>query len=747
VQQTVVDELGRRLGALLGRDRVSADPVMLSLHSYDASLDTSMPGLVVRPPDVAGLRDTVLAARAARVPYVVRGAGTGYSGGALAYPGGVVILTADLNQISDVDAERGIVCCQPGAVLAAVKQAAASAGWRYLPDPSSWEVCTIGGNVAENAGGPHALAKGSTTVYVMSVDVLLPDGTTATLDEQDPWLGGLDLRSLVVGAEGTLGIVTSVRLRLVRPPLQSRVALLSFPAQELALGVIRSLLVDRRLSPSALDMLTGAVVPGTRRHDDSLLFVAFEGEPQEVAVQAAATAEAVADADGTFELLASDQFLQRRAVLVRDKVRAMVAASGCPRYYLFDAVTPRGSLAFLMSAVQDLARKHRLPLLNTFHAGDSNVHPTPFYDPLDTSARTRLLRFSEDVLRECASVSGALSGEHGIGLEKRDLMPLFFTPPVLQSFRAVKELFDPENLCNPDKIMPTGGSARVPAIRARWDDRDRQQPAAADVADGLVEVSERGTFADVAQALAGSGFTLPYEALGHTEASPVLAAINSGAPGLREPWIARARDLIVAALVERLDGSLLELGGRCTKDVSGYELRKLLFGADGRLGRVRSIRLRILPAVTDLIDFNAEAGSAKEAVERCLALTQQPLPFSYLGILGVGADSVSVVARLELRAGSFGAILARQEWKRPPSDSPWDAPPTRALARAGLASSLPWHPADERAATVIELAYCSEKPFFASVGSARVWLGGTPTPHDTWPRSLDERVAAIVRGG
>lgn len=522
---------------LLGSEGVRTDHASKMLHSYDASLEAGRPDLVVTPRSSDDLRALVAATYRHGVPFVMRGAGTGYSGGALPAHGGMVVLTAGLDRILNVDFDEGWIRCEPGNVLATIQQHAAAGGWRYLPDPSSYQVCTIGGNLAENAGGPHALGAGPTSHHVIAVEMVRPDGELEILHEQHPWDGGLDLRALMIGSEGTLGAISSATLRLVRTPEQERVVVASFTHQEDALATVGASF-DMGLLPSAMDMLAGAFIPDKPAFTDpSLLFVGLQGDREEVLEQTERLASDIRRCGGDFELLDVGAFLQRRAELVREKVRRMVAASGCPRYYLFDAVAPRSRLAELMAVIRRTAIEFGLPVLNTFHAGDGNVHPAPFYDPDDADHRARLSGFSTQVLRECRRMGGSLSGEHGIGIEKRGLMTEFHSSEVLGIMRAVKRAADADHLSNPGKIIPEVAAPQVvknDLVRLPLPGRPR-----VNVVDALVEIDGVVTFADVEAQLARTAYELSYEPLGGTPDQSVLAAIDLGLPGLREPSPAR----------------------------------------------------------------------------------------------------------------------------------------------------------------------------------------------------------------
>ncbi len=721
---------------IVGKEHVRADNTTNVLHSYDASLEYGQPDLVVAPHNTDELRAVIAAAHRHQVPFVIRGAGTGYSGGALPARGGIVILTAGLDRILETDFDGGFIRCEPGVVLATVHRLAADAGWLYLPDPSSHEVCTIGGNVAENAGGPHALGGGPTSNYVSAIDLVRPDGSILTLDEQQPWDGDLDLRSVVVGSEGTLGAVSSVTLRLVRQPETAQVVLGTFMHQEDALGAVTDVF-DIGLLPSAMDMLTGAFIPSQPDFTDpSLLFVGLQGRQEEVAAQARQLERCVSTHRGTYELLDVPQFLQRRAELVRTKVRRMVAASGCPRYYLFDAVAPRSSLAPLMSCIRQAAEDFGLPVLNTFHAGDGNVHPTPFYDPARPGHQDQLRAFSSQILTECSKMGGALSGEHGVGLEKQTLMPQFFAPAVLTIMRRVKDAFDPEDLSNPGKIFPDTSTPQEESSsrNARYVPLSPPPvPPRLNRVDALIDIDDpRTTFADVNSVLADSPYELPYEPLGGVPSQPILDAIDAGVPCLREAGPARARDLILGADLQRDDDEMtVVVGGTVAKDVAGYELRKLVYGGRGRLGTLSGARLRLVPRTSDSKLVQTEPLPIDDTITLCRQVHSADLPFCYLGVL-LGTDgTTTLTGRLEIRGGALNRHVARLQAIAPDlhftvtSGDRWNDPAMLALAAddlplTGLAG-LPW----SHNALLKDLA-AERVAAFASVGHRRTWWRGTP---------------------
>ncbi|MEU4338102.1 FAD-linked oxidase C-terminal domain-containing protein [Micromonospora lupini] len=726
---TVTAALSTELIRLLGPDRVLTDPVDLDLYRYDASMETGRPDLVAIPATTAELAAIVNAVLRHGVPYVVRGAGTGYSGGALAVRGGVTILTRDLNAILELNVAERWVRCQPGVVLADLQRHVAAAGLRYLPDPSSYRVCTIGGNIAENAGGPHALGFGPTSNFVISVDVLLPDGSTATFSESDPYDGGLDLRALLVGGEGTIGVITAAILRLVPEPESQRVVMATFADQDDAVRMVERVVGDG-LTPTALDMLTGAYLPGAAAGDDpSVLFIDVEGRDEEVAAQTSAMVAMAASLGGTAKSLRVDTFLEERATLVRDKVRRMISASGLPRYYLFDCVAPRGRLRDLMTVLREAADRYRLPLLNTFHAGDGNVHPAPFYDPADPGHQDRLRGFLAHVLARCAELGGAVSGEHGVGLEKRDLMELFHDPGELAAMGAVKRLFDPEGLCNPGKILPSVLPSPRPATHSASRALD------VDLANGVVTVSTGVTFDEVTAALDGSAFELAYEPWGGPADEEVLAAVDAGRPGRREPYRIRARDLIVSATLAGAGGAVRTFGGICAKDVSGYELRKLVFGGRGRLGRLVSARLRLSARPVARHAVVVDCDSVDEALALAGRLHRTTLPFAYLMVTG-STGRLAVEVGLE----AFGGRLDRAATELA-AIARGGAPPVEAGTFDRMLPGGPWAHRDDLVAR-----HAGGQSFRSIPALGATWVNARgPVPPGTtasWSGRLAEAVSA-----
>ncbi len=411
------------------------------------------------PEDVAAA--VTVAARHGR-PFVARGSGTGLAGGATPVGRPVVIVTTHLNRIEAVDADARVAWVEPGVLNLDLTRTVAPAGLHYAPDPSSQAACTIGGNVATNAGGPHCLASGVTAAHVLAVDVVLGDGTTGSLGGLEPDQPGYDLRGCFVGSEGTMGIATRIAVRLTPNPPAVATLLLDFDAIEAA-GATVSGIIAAGIVPAALEMMDGEITravedfvgAGYPRDAAAVLLVELDGLEAGVAGQVAAV-DGVARANGARSVrVAADE--QERALLWKGRKSAFGAiARIAPDYYLHDAVVPRTRLVDVLQQVYEVAAEQRLTMMNVFHAGDGNLHPLIVFDAREPGIWARVSDAGDAILRACVDAGGVLSGEHGIGLEKRDAMPLVFGPDDLDAQARLRDAFDPSGRANPDKILPKG---------------------------------------------------------------------------------------------------------------------------------------------------------------------------------------------------------------------------------------------------------------------------------------------------
>jgi glycolate oxidase len=403
---------------------------------------------------------------------VARGSGTGLAGGATPVGDPVVIVTTQMNRVLDIDAESRVAWVEPGVLNLDLTRAVRHLGLHYAPDPSSQQACTIGGNIATNAGGPHCLASGVTSTHVLALDVVLPDGSTARLGGLEPDQPGYDLRGCFVGSEGTMGIATRIAVRLTPNPPAVRTVLAAFGSVEDAAATVSGI-IAAGIVPAALEMMDALITvavedfvgAGYPRDAAAVLLVELDGLPDGVEAQVEAV-RAVGTAHGARSVrVATDE--AERALLWKGRKSAFGAiARIAPDYYLHDTVVPRTRLVEVLEQVHAIAAEQRLTVMNVFHAGDGNLHPLIVFDAREPGIWERVHAAGDAIIRACVAAGGVLSGEHGIGLEKRDAMPLIFSADDLDAQARLRDAFDPEGAANPEKVLPAGSrcgeAPRVP---------------------------------------------------------------------------------------------------------------------------------------------------------------------------------------------------------------------------------------------------------------------------------------------
>lgn len=450
------------LVTVLGTERVSTGQLDRYLYAKDAGVYRGEATAVVFPETTEEVAEVVRVAEKHQVPVVARGAGTGLAAGAVPLDGGVVVVLTGMNRIEVVDPENRVAWVGPGVINLDLSRHTTRYGLHFAPDPSSQQACTIGGNVANNSGGPHCLAEGSTVNHVLGLEVVLAGGEVVTMGSPAPDPPGLDLRGVLVGSEGTMGIVTKVLVKLTPNPPDVRTLLIAFSTVEDAAATVSGV-IAAGVVPAALEMMD-------RRMTEAVENWLHAGLPTEAAAillaevtgtTAAVEAEAelirgVAEANHAQSVrLAADE--TERALLWKGRKSAFGAvAQAAPDYYLHDTVVPRTRLVEAMAAVYEIADRHGLLMMNVFHAGDGNLHPLMAFDSAEPGVMERVHAAAEELVELCVRLGGVLSGEHGIGKEKRDLMGLMFTPVDLDAQARLKEAFDPHHTFNPDKVLPQG---------------------------------------------------------------------------------------------------------------------------------------------------------------------------------------------------------------------------------------------------------------------------------------------------
>jgi glycolate oxidase len=459
---TTLDEIAARLGAELGTDRIVNDRQELRTYECDGLAHYKViPGLVVLPRDAGESARTVRACVEAGVPFVARGSGTGLSGGALPHAEGVLIVTSKMRAIVDVapDDERAVV--EPGVINLHVTKAAAPYGYYYAPDPSSQQICSIGGNVAENSGGAHCLKYGFTTNHVTGAQVVTPDGELLELGGRAPDTPGYDLLGAFVGSEGTLGLATRVTVRLTRLPESVRTLLAAFPDTDRA-GAATSAIIAAGVVPAAVEMMDAlaieaaeaAVACGYPAGAGAVLIVELDGPAAEVEAQFEQVT-ALCEANGAFELrIAVDA--AERALFWKGRKSAFAAVGRIsPDYIVQDGVIPRTALPEVLHRIGEVSRAHGVRVANVFHAGDGNLHPLVLFDDAVPGEAERAEEVSGAIIDLCIEYGGSITGEHGVGMDKAKYMPRMFTDDDLETMHLLRCAFDPAGLANPGKVFPT----------------------------------------------------------------------------------------------------------------------------------------------------------------------------------------------------------------------------------------------------------------------------------------------------
>jgi glycolate oxidase len=459
-----VVDLVADLHAVIAPSRVKTAGAELALYSRDASVIEGVAGVVCLPVSTAEVAAIIKVSRAHGRPIVPRGSGTGLAGGAV--PVGdsppVVIVTTKMNQILEVDPDAQVAWVQPGVLNLDLSRAVAPHGLHFAPDPSSQQSCTIGGNLANNSGGPHCLLYGVTSAHILAVEVVLPDGSVVLLGGLDPDPTGYDLRGAFVGSEGTMGIATRIAVRLTPVPPSVVTMLADFVTVEAAASTVSGI-IAAGIVPAALEMMDANITAAVEAYvhagfpTDAAAVLLVEVDGLASGVSAAASAvSAIATSHGARTVrVAADP--AERALLWKGRKSAFGAiARIAPNYYLHDAVVPRTKLVEVLAEVYRIAERYQLVMGNVFHAGDGNLHPLIVFDRRHPGVMERVLAAGKEIMETCVAAGGVLSGEHGIGLEKRDYMGLIFSDDDLAAQAWLRDAFDPDGMCNPWKVLPMG---------------------------------------------------------------------------------------------------------------------------------------------------------------------------------------------------------------------------------------------------------------------------------------------------
>ena len=444
------------------------------LYEYDASIEKGRPECVVFPESTEDVVRIVRVAAEHKLALVGRGAGTGLSGGSIPTEGGLLIAFARMNKILEIDLENEYAVVQPGVVNLDITTAVKDQGYYYAPDPSSQKACTIGGNVAENSGGPHTLAYGVTTNHVLGIEAVLPDGALINAGGREADLPGYDLVGLLTGSEGVMVLVTKVIVRLMRSPETVKTLLAIYDEPEDAATTVGAI-TARAIIPAAIEMLDGVMLrmieqathAGYPMDAGAVLLIEIEGVKETVEEQVEQIQQVCLESKAREVRIARSE--EERELLWKGRKNAFGAVGRVsPTYYVQDGVVPRTRIADTLRFIYKVSEKYDLQISNIFHAGDGNMHPIILFDGRDPEQLERTKQAGVEILQYCIDAGGTITGEHGIGMEKNDMMPAIFSQESLDMMERLIKVFNPDRRLNPGKLLPTGkGCLEIRPVPAR----------------------------------------------------------------------------------------------------------------------------------------------------------------------------------------------------------------------------------------------------------------------------------------
>jgi glycolate oxidase len=446
--------------SILGDAGLVAGAEQLRTYECDGlTLFRVAPDLVLLPSSVEETQAVVRICHRERIPFVARGSGTGLSGGALPIKGGVVISLTRMNHILEVDIPNARVVVEPGVTNAAISAAVGAHGYFYAPDPASQVVCTVGGNVAENSGGVHCFKYGVTTTYILELEVVLSDGSLVRLGGKTMDQPGYDVVGTFVGSEGNFGIATKITVRIIKKPETTQTLMAAFNSSSEAGAAVSSIIASGML-PAGLEIMdrlaleaAEAAVHPNYPNCQALLLVELDGSAREVELLMEKVGP-MCQSCGAWEIRLAKTEQERIAVWKGRKSAFAAVGRISPNYLVQDGVIPRTALPRVLGEIERLSSEAGLRVANVFHAGDGNLHPLVLYDRRIEGQEQRAMTLGEDILRLCVEAGGSITGEHGIGEEKKHFMPVMFSEADLNAMQRLRAAFDPYQLCNPTKMFP-----------------------------------------------------------------------------------------------------------------------------------------------------------------------------------------------------------------------------------------------------------------------------------------------------
>jgi len=460
-RQVLIDSLK----TIVGPEHVLCSDMDLALYGYDASLEKGKPDVVVIPDSTEEVSKVVALAYSQKMPVIGRGSGTNLSGGTVPTRGGIVIHFSRMNRIVEIDLPNRTVTVEPGIITLDLQNLLLKQGYVYAPDPASQKVSTLGGNFGENSGGPHCLKYGVTTNHVLGAEMVLYDGTVVWMGGKTQDHPGYDLTGLLVGSEGTLGIVTKIILKLIRAPEAVKTMLAIYDTVEDA-GNTVSAVIAEGIVPATLEMMDNLVIKAVEESVHAgypldaaaVLIIELDGMADGMDRQADKIQE-ICQRHNVREVRLAKSDAERAGLWAGRKGAFGAVARLRPSYLVCDGTVPRTKLPEVLGKVTEVGKKYDLPIGNVFHAGDGNLHPLILFDERNKEDLARVHQAASEILKICADVGGTISGEHGIGTEKLKEMSFVFSPSDIEFMRKIKAAFDPEDIWNPGKVIPPAEAA------------------------------------------------------------------------------------------------------------------------------------------------------------------------------------------------------------------------------------------------------------------------------------------------
>lgn len=641
MNQTVIDELKK----YVGDKNVLTQPGDLFLYSFDSAFDRALPSAVVLPktPEQVALVVRVLAKN--KIPYVARGAATSLCGGPVPLQNAVVVSLARLNAVGKIEKEKMEVLVEPGVINLRLQHLAEKEGLFYPPDPGSQKACTIGGNVGTNAGGPHCLKYGVTSHFVNSLDIVLPDGQMLTTKVSDP---GYDLTGFFVGSEGTLGIVSRVRLKLLPKPAFVKTMLVSFASVEEAIQSVTDI-IGAGLLPAtleAMDKTTVAAVEafvhaGYPLDAEAVLLIEVDGDRQDELDRQVIRIQELCQINRSSEFRFAKDEKERLKLWEGRRGSYAALARLAPNVLVEDGAVPRTKLPEALKQIKQIAEESDLRVALLFHAGDGNLHPQIIFDERDVEHTKTVKEAGYKMLKVCVDLGGTISGEHGIGADKREAMKWLFTRETLALFRRLKNAFDPDNLCNPDKLIPLVSNTKAVSPTAVPPVPEKKEAPKVS-ADGIITPASEAALVEQVREFAKqkthfgvqgsaskyrvrdnmivqttnlnqildfdkgnltlsvqSGVTIDQIQSVIEKENQFLWVQGKGTIGgivaTRSSVVPPIRDLLLGMRLLLPNGDIVQLGAKTMKNVAGYDVPKLLIGSWGTLAIILDVTFRLFP--------------------------------------------------------------------------------------------------------------------------------------------------------